>query len=100
MTDAPFYDRDGITIHNGECLSVLRSLSGVDAVITDPPYSSGGAFRADRTASTVDKYVNSGSERATYISEFAGDNRNQRSFAYWSTLWLTAADDAANPAGD
>lgn len=33
------YDRDGITLWHGDCLSVLPMLGAVDHVITDPPYS-------------------------------------------------------------
>jgi len=35
-----YYDRDGITIHCGDCLDVLPTLpaESVDAVVTDPPY--------------------------------------------------------------
>jgi site-specific DNA-methyltransferase (adenine-specific) len=34
----PYYDRDGITIYNGDCLDVLPQLEGIDVVLTDPPY--------------------------------------------------------------
>lgn len=41
-------------IHHGDCLEVLPILpaGSIDAVVTDPPYSSGGAFRGDRTQKT------------------------------------------------
>lgn len=34
------YDQQGVTIHHGDCLDVLRELpdNSVDAVVTDPPY--------------------------------------------------------------
>lgn len=40
----PYYDEDGITIYHGDCLEVMEALptGSVQAVITDPPYSSGG----------------------------------------------------------
>lgn len=78
------------TIHLGDCLEVLPSLAAasVDAVVTDPPYSSGGQFRGDRMASTIAKYVQTGTMQAR--EQFAGDNRDQRSFFAWSTLWLCA----------
>ena len=59
----------------------------VDAVVTDPPYSSGGQFRGDRMAKTSDKYQ-SPEHRGKY-EEFAGDTRDQRAYHYWSTLWLS-----------
>ena len=44
----------------GDCLEILPTLGKVDAVVTDPPYSSGGTFRSDRTRSTADKYIGGG----------------------------------------
>lgn len=35
----PYYEADGITIYNADCLDVLPTLEPVDHVITDPPYS-------------------------------------------------------------
>jgi len=91
----PYHSEPGITIYLGDCFEVLHDLEGVGAVVTDPPYSSGGAFRGDRTASTVSKYVQTGT--AEYRPEFAGDNRDQRSFAAWSAMWLNAARLACVP---
>lgn len=87
----PYYDRDGITIYRGDALQVLPELDEATfgAVVTDPPYSSGGAFRGDRVNSTVSKYVQTGT--AAYRAEFAGDSRDQRGFLAWCSLWLAAA---------
>jgi site-specific DNA-methyltransferase (adenine-specific) len=91
----PYYEKNGIVIYHGDCFEVLHALEGIDALITDPPYSSGGQFRGDRTGSTVAKYVQSGqqAERA----EFSGDNRDQRSYLAWVSLWMAAALHASNP---
>lgn len=35
---APYYQRGNTRIFLGDCLSILPHLSGVDAVVTDPPY--------------------------------------------------------------
>ena len=35
----PYYERFGVTIYHGDCREVLPTLSQVDHVITDPPYS-------------------------------------------------------------
>lgn len=77
------------TLHHGDCLSWLRTLpdESVDAVITDPPYSSGGAFRGDRMSDTDDKYTQSGHKGR--LPSFEGDTRDQRSFAYWEALVLS-----------
>ena len=58
-------------------------------MVTDPPYSSGGLFASDRQGKTSVKYVNSNSFKV--YPEFAGDNRDQRSHGYWSSLWLSLA---------
>lgn len=64
------------TLHRGDALAVLRDLpsGSVDAVITDPPYSSGGMVRGDRMASTKLKYVQTGSA-SHELDDFTGDNR-------------------------
>lgn len=90
----PYYEQSGIVIYHGDCFEVLHDLSGAGAVVTDPPYSSGGAFRGDRTNSTVTKYVNS--DTAIYRPEFAGDNRDQRAFAAWCAMWMNASRQACN----
>ena len=37
----PDYERDGITLYCGDCMEILPKLSGIDAVVTDPPYGLG-----------------------------------------------------------
>jgi site-specific DNA-methyltransferase (adenine-specific) len=68
----------------------LRSLPGAcaDAVITDPPYSSGGQFRGDRATRVARKYLR---RPRPEHSTFPGDNRDQRGFLAWCTLWLAEA---------
>lgn len=79
-----------VALHLGDCLPILRSMEpdSMDAVITDPPYSSGGAFRGDRMDSTSNKYQNSEQSGKLY-AEFNGDNKDQRAWAYWCYLWLS-----------
>ncbi len=89
----PYSQHAGLTIYHGDCLDVLPDLNGIGAIVTDPPYSSGGAFRGDRVQGTLVKYVNS--DTFAYRPEFAGDTRDQRSFAAWCALWLNAARYAA-----
>ncbi len=85
------------TLHPGDALAVLRSLpdASVDAVITDPPYSSGGFTRGDRSVPPALKYTMTG----TQIERpgFSGDNRDQRSFEYWCALWLSECLRVAKP---
>lgn len=84
----PHFQQDGITIYRAEALALLATLAdeSVDLVATDPPYSSGGAFRGDRMQSTRTKYVDGRDQ--TGFSDFGGDNRDQRAYGYWCALWL------------
>jgi len=83
----------------GDCLEILPTLEAgsVDAVVTDPPYSSGGQFRGDRLMTTRTKYVNSDNKDSHL--DFTGDNRDQRSYLYWSALWMGQALRATKPGG-
>ena len=45
----PFYDRDGITIYNAKCETVLPHLEDCDLVCTDPPYGIGENANKQRT---------------------------------------------------
>jgi DNA modification methylase len=80
-------------VHQGEALALLAALptGSVGAVVTDPPYSSGGQFRSDRAQNVHTKYVQSDSVSGHALAGFSGDNRDQRAYAYWSTLWLSEA---------
>ncbi|EOU0020642.1 site-specific DNA-methyltransferase [Escherichia coli] len=83
------------TLYCGDVLDVLPALSErFDAVITDPPYSSGGTHKSDRSMAPSDKYVGH-----TQYAEFSGDNRDQRSWAYWSTPWMSGAARLVRPGG-
>jgi site-specific DNA-methyltransferase (adenine-specific) len=84
------------TLYLGDCLEIMPTLGKVDAVVTDPPYSSGGQFRGDRAQKTSTKYVQRGSI-ATARQEFSGDNRDQRAFLAWSTMWFGKMLQIANP---
>lgn len=92
------FDHDRATLIRGEALWTLRTLpdDSVDAVITDPPYSSGGAFRGDRMSAPTIKYQQTGTAKS-YGPEFSGDNRDQRSFLFWCSLWLSECLRVAKP---
>jgi site-specific DNA-methyltransferase (adenine-specific) len=83
------------TLYLGDCLTLIPRLEPIAALVTDPPYSSGGQFRGDRTSRTTDKYQ-SPQHRGLY-PEFSGDNRDQRGYGYWSALWLGAVRERALP---
>jgi site-specific DNA-methyltransferase (adenine-specific) len=78
-------------LYQSPCEDVLPQLpaDSADMLLTDPPYSSGGATRSDRNLSTSTKYQNFATAR--YYPEFSGDNRDQISYALWCSDWLRAA---------
>jgi site-specific DNA-methyltransferase (adenine-specific) len=78
-------------VYTGDCLRIMRELPNnqIAAVITDPPYSSGGAMRSDRMSTTGRKYTQGGT--LMHRPDFSGDNRDQHSYGYWSALWLGEA---------
>ena len=104
----PYYQDDHATIYHGEALDVLRQLpaASVDVLLTDPPYSSGGMFRSDRTIDPANKYrgwsqdADGKSRKPTAeYGSFAGDSRDQRSWTGWVTAWSFASLAATRPAG-
>jgi site-specific DNA-methyltransferase (adenine-specific) len=95
----PYYKSGGIEIYNADCLAALAQLpaASVDALLTDPPYSSGGQFRGDMIQSVHTKYVQKGSKSGYLLSGFSGDSRDQRSFGYWCALWINEARRVLTP---
>ncbi|TMR10100.1 site-specific DNA-methyltransferase [Nonomuraea turkmeniaca] len=102
VTVEPYWSSDTATLYKGDILAVLPALpaDSVDAVIADPPYSSGGVSVAERKRSTRTKYV-SGSvgDIAHENPDFPGDQRDQRSWTFWSTLWMSEALRLTKPGG-
>jgi site-specific DNA-methyltransferase (adenine-specific) len=96
----PYYEDESAVLHHGDALAVLRSLpsASVDALITDPPYSSGGMVRGDRTQGTGAKYVST-TNVGGQGTDFTGDNRDQRAYAYWCALWLSECLRIVKPGG-
>jgi site-specific DNA-methyltransferase (adenine-specific) len=84
-------------LYLGDCREVLPTLGKVDAVVTDPPYSSGGNFRGDRMGVTSSKYQNT--EHRGLYSEFSGDTHDQRAYLHWCSLWIGQALQVTNPGG-
>lgn len=76
------------TMIQGDCLNLMREMPDAvfDAIITDPPYASGGLTTADRRASPVCKYISS-----NRYPSFDFDTRDQRSHFLWSVLWMAEA---------
>lgn len=71
-----------IELYNGDCRTFLSNCNGAqfDAVITDPPYASGGATLAERSASTSQKYT--ATKKACPFPDFMGDQMDARSWLH------------------
>lgn len=84
-------------IERGDALTLVRQLpeACVDAIVTDQPYSSGGAFRGDRSATPAAKYVQTGVR--VKRPDFPGDTRDQRGYLAWCALWLSECRRVAKP---
>ena len=82
----PFYADDQVTIYHGDCVEIMRAMHGtsVDAVITDPPYCSGGALEAQKNTGGQGHR----SERLTAgdVEWFAADNMTTGGL-----IWLVRA---------
>jgi site-specific DNA-methyltransferase (adenine-specific) len=82
-------------IRQGDALTVLATIptGTVDAVICDPPYNSsaGGGFKQ----SARDKYVSGDAQHS--LADFAGDQRDQRSFTAWLSMIYADCLRAARP---
>ncbi len=84
----PYFDEAGITLYHGESLVILPTLGvEADAVITDPPYCSGGATAAERAQDPVKKYCHN--NNALGRPSFSGDHLDQHAWAFWCRLWLS-----------
>ncbi|MFI5782621.1 DNA-methyltransferase [Nocardia sp. NPDC051570] len=89
-------------IVHGEALDTMRGLpsAAFDALVCDPPYCSGGISTAERTSRTAaEKYVSSDSGQGHALPDFGGDQRDQRSFTLWCSIWLAEALRLVRPGG-
>jgi site-specific DNA-methyltransferase (adenine-specific) len=82
-----------------DCLTYLDQLpeNSVDAVITDPPYASGGLHAAERSKSARRKYEQNGIRH--HRADFEGDQRDQRSWMRWCLEWLGRCRRVLKPGG-
>ena len=80
-----------ITLHHGDSLPIMAMMpnASFDAIVTDPPYASGGLKAAERKQVTSRKYQSTGAQ--TIFEDFYGDGLDQRAYMRWSTMWLNEA---------
>jgi site-specific DNA-methyltransferase (adenine-specific) len=79
------------TVIYGDVLEVLRGFEDntFGAVITDPPYASGGLHTKARQATTAAKYT--ANKTKNPLPNFEGDNKDQLSWMLWCAVWLREA---------
>lgn len=97
----PYYEDERCAIYRGDALAVLAQLetASVDALVTDPPYSSGGMVRGDRAQPGDHKKYSGTITPAGELAEFTGDSRDQRGYGYWCALWLGECLRIVRPGG-
>ena len=83
-------DNQKWSILQGDALKVLGTFDPItfDAVITDPPYASGGRTQTEKNKSTARKYSSMGENAPP---PFDGDAKDQRSWTRWAAEWLYEA---------
>lgn len=93
----PYAHGNGWEVHHGDVLRLLMDWpsDSIDGLVTDPPYSSGGMMRGDRAGGALDKYVRA--ENRDKRPDFVGDSRDQRSYAFWSSVWMAECHRIAVP---
>jgi len=79
------------TLYCGDALEILPTLlpGAADCLLTDPPYSSGGQTISSRQQSPAEKYVDNSCRAAKHNVDFHGDNKDARSWAFWSVMWMS-----------
>lgn len=85
----PLFRTESIELFHADAMSLLPTFApgSFDAVITDPPYCSGGMTAGDRRRAPEEKYAQNG--EICGRPSFAGDLKDQRSFTWWTMAWLS-----------
>lgn len=88
---------DRWSILHGDSLQILRQFepNSFDAIITDPPYASGGSNQTTKNRSTSEKYSSMSKEKA--LPDFDSDQMDQLSWMFWTAAWLQDARRIAKP---
>ena len=98
MTNIP----STLSLLHGDAHVLMRDMPSdtFDAVITDPPYASGGLTTAERVKDPVAKYqvIHDHAHPKPYPT-FCGDCRDQRSHFVWSCDWMREAFRCVKPGG-
>ena len=74
--------------------SISLRIFSWSAIITDPPYASGGRTQAEKNKSPAKKYSSMGDHAPP---PFDGDSKDQRSWTRWAAEWLSDARKLCKP---
>ncbi len=87
------------TLIKGDMIEVLPLFepNTFDALITDPPYASGGKTTQERMKNTGKKYTSF--KDGSPFPNFEGDQKDQRSWMLWMYHWLEDARKIVKPGG-
>lgn len=99
MSSPDSFRSGSVQLERRDCLEWLAELPSntAGAVVTDPPYCSGGGTRAEVQNSTSKKYQSGGTKKQ-YV-DFAGDSLSEHAFFRWSLAWMREAFRATKPTG-
>lgn len=81
-----------LQLMKGDCIELMRQMEAdtIGAVITDPPYASGGPKASDRCKGTNEKYARA--KVAEYAKHnFDGDSMDQHSWMTFTVAWMREA---------
>lgn len=80
-----------IQVVHGDALQIIKTFpaQAFGGIITDPPYSSGGATLAAKSQPTSKKYTNT--KARCPFPDFEGDAKDQRSWTSWMAEWMGEA---------
>lgn len=90
-----------IALFHGAAQEVLLRLDAqsFDAIVTDPPYASGGFSLAEKQKGTKDKYTDSKGGTPHLFPDFEGDQMDQRCWIYHMAHILSLCRAATKPGG-
>jgi len=89
----PYYQDDHVTLYHGDNAEVLPSLSGVDLVLTSPPYNLSGD--GNKPGDTHSSWSALAGGYASYADNLPHDEYVAWQQGLISTLWETLTDDGA-----
>ena len=92
----PYYQDSAVTIYHGDALETLDAMSDrIDAVVTDPPYCSGGYMEAQKN--TKAQGLRGATVGAEGFRWFAGDNLGTAGLMFLLRAVLFRCSDMMNP---